>query len=205
MAVGIKSPIATAGHPLVENANFNTSLSNIDDRNDLDTSNGRNLVQFNGVASRFIKQRRERESEMGKNLNDQHLASNVGSNVLSKKREKKEAALLKLRGLFSSISVSRSEDSENENDGGARRQLFTPIEDTIHEQSVQVITSSDSIELSADVNGYDRELAELNMEQKQKNRSLDSPKNASSFESTQSSSQGHDVIVYDNFMIYRVA
>ena len=205
MAVEIESPIATTGRPLVENAAFNRSQSNIDNRNDFDTSSHeRNLIQLNGVASRFIKQQREREVD--KKTADHRLSSEVGgSNVLSKKREKKEAALLKLRGLFSSISVSRSEDSENETDGGARRQLFTPMEDTIHEQSVNVITSSDSIELSADVSSYDRELIELNMEQQHRDRFLDSPKNSSSFESTDSSSHSQDVIIYDNFMIYRVA
>ena len=197
MRADIRSPIATIEHTKLKLLTPGSSQRNIDGRNDYDTSRDvGNLLRFNGVASRVVNPQRALEGEA--RSENRRFSTDVSSNALSKKREKKEAALLKLRGLFSSISVSRSEDSDNEVDAITRRQLFTPSEDTIDEQAVKVITSPDSIELSADIYGEDDETSKQEII-----HSRDSPNNVTMFEPSDVSSLGN-VIVHDNFVIYSV-
>ena len=180
------------------------SQSNVDNINDSNTSrDAGGFVQVKMVASRV----QHLEAEMRGRSNEHRISSDfptkVSSNALSKKREKKEAALLKLRGLFSSISVSRSDDSDNEVDAITRRQLFAPVEDAIDKQVDTVISSPESIELSVEINKEDSDAPEQEMEKQQTIDSRASPDNVTMFEPTDASSLGN-IIVHDNYMIYTI-
>ena len=166
-----------------------------------------NLLQFNGIASRVVNPQRHSERVRRARTNEQQQSHSTicPSNTLSQKREKKEAALLKLKGLFSSISILQPKDSHIKEN--IQRKTFKPGEVTIPEHNVVNILSVDRIEIPVDreVSNEETDKRDIWNRRIKTSHYRESPNNVTMFGSTNVQSlENIKLRVHDNFVIYNV-